>query len=327
VRHAVERAERLEQQHAEALRDLEKNMDEGGSFQRELDSERAKREELETEVAESKTTVAKAEEKERSARELLDAAAARQAELECRASVAANEVEAARNVARQLKHRLADSSGVTEKFLEAARRVSEDLRRRAQLWDAALDADQFDALEAGCNFAEPTFAQVTHRLEESLPTKSPPRQKNKGDDAAAAEKTDAEKTNADEAGQKLASIVVLNDTDAHDMMPGSAAVSAATVATIAAPAADMNMMPVDATLMAALPPHSENVQLAASTAAEESIAHHPSQPPVAPRTGEGGGVAPHSIANGQHVTGTSTVLSLEFVEEEEPATKRQKLSD
>lgn len=307
-------------------------MDESKHAQRELDSERAKREELETQVAESKTKVAQVEAAERSAREMLDNAAARHAELECRASAAVNELEAARNVARQVKLRLSESSMLTEKVLESGRRFSEELRRRAQLWDAALDSGQFDALDEGCNLSEPTFAQVTHRLEET-PSKSPSRVHGVtrtapvGDAAVTANdggmavgpRQAAETMEEARQAPALASIVVL-DVDAHDTPPG------ATAATMTgAPTSPMQFaaraeatlaegLPA-ATLMAALPIDGDNAALAATAADAESLGHHLSQPLT------------HTVDGSAYANaGVSTVLSLEFVDEE-PAAKRPRWSD
>lgn len=168
IRQAQERADRLEQQLGETKRSTNRILEEKARLEGELVGARESRRSLEQQLTEVAEKVAEAESGERTARESLDVAIARRAELECQASGAQADAEAARYAARQAQQRFSSSQSLSERLQNVGRGLSQELRRRAEIWDRALASGDVEALN-DLNFGGnegPTFAQVTCRRDD-----------------------------------------------------------------------------------------------------------------------------------------------------------------
>mmetsp|Transcript_100999 Transcript_100999/g.290583 ORF Transcript_100999/g.290583 Transcript_100999/m.290583 type:complete len:644 (-) Transcript_100999:249-2180(-) len=185
-RAAVERADRLEQLVAEARREAARGAEETERLRRDLAQEVSARRALEEEVERIKTEVAEAEAIEREAREARDSATARRASLECEAARAQSDVDNARGSGRQAQQRLLGSIALAERLRESGRKLSVELRRRADLWEQAIAERKWSLLDdLGFGADAPTFAQATCRAE----AESPAKQADDGGALAAAPRT------------------------------------------------------------------------------------------------------------------------------------------
>jgi len=173
ARQAQDRADRLEAQNSEIRREADRALEEGSRLQRELAAEVQARMEIEEQVRQCKEHVVSAEAGDRSARDALDAATARRAELECQASSAQSDAEAAKASSRQAQQRLAATLRQTEVLQETGKSLSNELRRRAALWDKALSEGKFEGItEALALHDAPTFEAVTCVNDAGTPTRS-----------------------------------------------------------------------------------------------------------------------------------------------------------
>eukprot|EP00927_Polykrikos_kofoidii_P026684 TRINITY_DN23733_c0_g1_i1.p1 TRINITY_DN23733_c0_g1~~TRINITY_DN23733_c0_g1_i1.p1 ORF type:complete len:712 (-),score=170.95 TRINITY_DN23733_c0_g1_i1:152-2287(-) len=170
MRQAQERANRLEQQLADAKRETERAIEEGARLQKELDAERELRTKLDEQVEEAKAQVSEAEASERAAREQLDGATARRAELECQANSAQADVEGARVNCRQARQRLVSARQTVECFRQSGQLLASEFRRRADIWEKAVNENSFQEIEEMCRIAVSascvTATVVTHRQDD-----------------------------------------------------------------------------------------------------------------------------------------------------------------
>lgn len=167
ARQTQDRADRFEQNHSEAQRDTDRTLEELERLRRELDSERGARQNLEGQVGQLKEHAGQAETAEKSGRESMDAASARRAELECQASAAQTGAEAARTVARQAQQKLGAASRLTQRLREAGRTLSTELRRRAAIWEKALEEGSIEALNnIGVSDDTPALIQAAGRADD-----------------------------------------------------------------------------------------------------------------------------------------------------------------